>query len=101
MKLVTIVGNRPQFIKSAPLSAALREAAIDEIVVDRGAERGAFDLVGHQGTQWRRIADRPLHSQRVHAHPAVPHRVLTADRLTEDDGGSRVVDSIPDKACVP
>jgi UDP-N-acetylglucosamine 2-epimerase len=36
MKLVTIVGNRPQFIKSAPLSAALREAAIDEIVVHTG-----------------------------------------------------------------
>ncbi len=36
MKLVTIVGNRPQFIKSAPLSAALREVAIDEVVVHTG-----------------------------------------------------------------
>jgi UDP-N-acetylglucosamine 2-epimerase len=30
------VGNRPQFIKSAPLSLALREAGIDEVVVHTG-----------------------------------------------------------------
>jgi UDP-GlcNAc3NAcA epimerase len=36
VRVLTIVGNRPQFIKSAPLSAALREAAIDEIVVHTG-----------------------------------------------------------------
>jgi UDP-N-acetylglucosamine 2-epimerase len=36
MKLLTVVGNRPQFIKSAPLSAALREAGIDEVVVHTG-----------------------------------------------------------------
>lgn len=36
MKIVTVVGNRPQFIKSAPLSAALREQGIDETVVHTG-----------------------------------------------------------------
>jgi UDP-GlcNAc3NAcA epimerase len=36
MRILTIVGNRPQFIKSAPLSAALREAEIDEIVLHTG-----------------------------------------------------------------
>ena len=36
MRLLTIVGNRPQFIKSAPLSVALRDAGIDEIVVHTG-----------------------------------------------------------------
>ncbi len=36
MRLLTVVGNRPQFIKSAPLSVALRAAAIDEIVVHTG-----------------------------------------------------------------
>ena len=36
MKVVTIVGNRPQFVKSAPLSVALREAGIDEVVVHTG-----------------------------------------------------------------
>jgi UDP-GlcNAc3NAcA epimerase len=36
VKLVTIVGNRPQFIKSAPLSVALRKAGVDEVVVHTG-----------------------------------------------------------------
>jgi UDP-GlcNAc3NAcA epimerase len=36
MKTVSVVGNRPQFIKSAPLSLALRAAAIDEVVVHTG-----------------------------------------------------------------
>ena len=33
MKIVTVVGNRPQFVKSAPLAEALREAGIEEVVV--------------------------------------------------------------------
>jgi UDP-GlcNAc3NAcA epimerase len=36
MRVLSIVGNRPQFIKSAPLSLALREAEIDETVVHTG-----------------------------------------------------------------
>ena len=36
MKAVSIVGNRPQFIKSAPLSVAFREREIDEVVVHTG-----------------------------------------------------------------
>jgi UDP-GlcNAc3NAcA epimerase len=36
MKVLSIVGNRPQFIKSALLSAALRDAQIDEVVVHTG-----------------------------------------------------------------
>ncbi len=36
MKILTVVGNRPQFIKSAPLSSALRRAGIDEVVVHTG-----------------------------------------------------------------
>ena len=36
MKVFTVVGNRPQFIKSAPLSAALRAAGIDEVVLHTG-----------------------------------------------------------------
>jgi UDP-N-acetylglucosamine 2-epimerase len=36
MLVVTVVGNRPQFVKSAPLSLALRAAGIDEVVVHTG-----------------------------------------------------------------
>jgi len=34
--VLSVVGNRPQFIKSAPLSVALREHGIDEVVVHTG-----------------------------------------------------------------
>ena len=36
MRVLTVVGNRPQFIKSAPLSSALRDAGIDEVVLHTG-----------------------------------------------------------------
>jgi UDP-N-acetylglucosamine 2-epimerase len=36
MRVLSVVGNRPQFIKSAPLSLALREAGIDEVVLHTG-----------------------------------------------------------------
>jgi UDP-GlcNAc3NAcA epimerase len=36
MRVLSVVGNRPQFIKSAPLSLALREAGIEETVLHTG-----------------------------------------------------------------
>jgi UDP-GlcNAc3NAcA epimerase len=36
LRVLSVVGNRPQFIKSAPLSVALRERSIDEVVVHTG-----------------------------------------------------------------
>ena len=36
MKVFSVVGNRPQFIKAAPTSVALRERGIDEVVVHTG-----------------------------------------------------------------
>jgi len=36
VKVVAVVGNRPQFVKSAPLSVALRESGIEEVVVHTG-----------------------------------------------------------------
>jgi UDP-N-acetylglucosamine 2-epimerase len=36
MRVLSVVGNRPQFIKSAPVTLALREAGIDEVVLHTG-----------------------------------------------------------------
>jgi len=36
MLVLSVVGNRPQFVKSAPLSLALRNAGIDEVVLHTG-----------------------------------------------------------------
>ena len=36
MRVFSVVGNRPQFIKSGPVSAALREAGIEEVVLHTG-----------------------------------------------------------------
>src|SRR4051812_19445724 len=36
MHVLSVVGNRPQFIKSAPLTLALRDAGIDETVLHTG-----------------------------------------------------------------
>ena len=36
MRVLTVIGNRPQFIKSGPVSMALREQGVEEIVVHTG-----------------------------------------------------------------
>jgi UDP-N-acetylglucosamine 2-epimerase len=36
VRVLSVVGNRPQFIKSAPLSAALRDAGIEEVAIHTG-----------------------------------------------------------------
>jgi UDP-N-acetylglucosamine 2-epimerase len=61
MKLVTVVGNRPQFIKSAPVSVALREAGIEEVVVHTGQhyDRELSDIFFEEPEAMRpAIADR-------------------------------------------
>ena len=59
MRVLSVVGNRPQFIKSAPLSLALREAGIDEVVLHTGQHWDAalsgifFDELGLDEPRYR------------------------------------------------
>jgi len=54
VKVLSVVGNRPQFIKSAPLSAALLANGVEEVVVhtgqhyDRALSQVFFDELGIQ-----------------------------------------------------
>jgi UDP-GlcNAc3NAcA epimerase len=72
MRVLTVVGNRPQFVKSAPLSAALREAGIDEVVV-------------HTGQHWDDELSQVFFEELGLPEPAYRLDLRTADvaRLTE------------------
>jgi UDP-GlcNAc3NAcA epimerase len=66
MNVLSVVGNRPQFIKSAPLSVALREAGIDEIVL-------------HSGQHWD-----PAMSQVFFDELSIPEPAYRLDLRTSD-----------------
>ena len=52
MRILSVVGNRPQFVKSGPVSEALRAVGIEEVVLhtgqhhDRGLSQVFFDELG-------------------------------------------------------
>jgi UDP-N-acetylglucosamine 2-epimerase len=82
VKVLTVVGNRPQFIKSAPLSLALREAGVEEVLVhtgqhyDRELSQVFFDELALDEPRYRldlRTAETSLMA------PAV-ERVVLAER---------------------
>ncbi len=66
MKVFTVVGNRPQFIKAAPLSAALREAGIDEVVL-------------HTGQHWYHVMSQVFFDQLGLAQPRYRLDLHTSD----------------------
>jgi UDP-N-acetylglucosamine 2-epimerase len=66
MSVLSVVGNRPQFIKSAPLSVALREAGIEETVL-------------HTGQHWD-----PAMSQVFFDELAIPEPAYRLDLRTSD-----------------
>src|ERR1700751_5940493 len=69
MKVLSAVGNRPQFIKSAPLSVALRDAGFDEIVL-------------HTGQHWDRQLSQVFFAELAIAEPAYRLDLRTADPIT-------------------
>ena len=66
MRVLSVVGNRPQFIKSAPMSVALRERGIDEVVL-------------HSGQHWD-----PEMSQVFFDELAIPEPAYRLDLRTSD-----------------
>jgi UDP-GlcNAc3NAcA epimerase len=78
VKVFTVVGNRPQFIKAAPLSAAMRDAGIDEIVLHTGQHwyhvmsQVFFDQLGLTEPQYR----LDLHTSDIERmQPAIAERI--------------------------
>src|SRR5882762_11091416 len=66
MRVLSVVGNRPQFIKSAPLSVALREAGIEEVVI-------------HSGQHWDPAMSQVFFDELSIAEPAYRLALRTAD----------------------
>jgi UDP-GlcNAc3NAcA epimerase len=78
VKVFTVVGNRPQFIKAAPLSTTLRDAGIDEVVLHTGQHwyhtlsQVFFDQLGMPEPRYR----LDLHTSEVdQMQPAIAERI--------------------------
>ena len=106
MRVLSVVGNRPQFIKSAPLSIALREAGIDEVVLHTGQHyddelsRVFFDELGLPEPRHRldlRTAD--VETMRAGIAPVVAHErpdwVLVYGDTNSTRAGAEAADGVP------
>jgi len=78
VKVFTVVGNRPQFIKAAPLSTAMRDAHIDEVVLHTGQHwfhvmsQVFFDQLGLAEPRYRLDLHTPDVDQ---MQPAIAERI--------------------------
>ena len=88
MKVFTVVGNRPQFIKAAPLSAALRDAGFDEVVL-------------HTGQHWFHVMSQVFFDQLGLAEPRYRLDLHTSevDRM-QPQIASRIASEEPDLVLV-
>jgi UDP-GlcNAc3NAcA epimerase len=88
VKVFTVVGNRPQFIKSAPLSAALRDARVEEVVL-------------HTGQHWYHTLSQVFFDQLGLAEPRYRLDLHTSDTDTMQPAiAERVVTEAPDLVLV-
>ena len=88
MKVFTVVGNRPQFIKAAPLSAALRDAGVEEVVL-------------HTGQHWYHVLSQVFFDQLGLAEPRYRLDLHTADPVTmQPEIAGRIVREAPDLVLV-
>ena len=82
MRVFTVVGNRPQFIKAAPLSGALLAAGVDEVVLHTGQHwyhvmsQVFFDQLGLPEPRYR----LDLHTSDIDAmQPAIAERIAAEE----------------------
>jgi UDP-N-acetylglucosamine 2-epimerase len=88
VKILTVVGNRPQFVKSAPLSAELRAAEVDEVVV-------------HTGQHWFHTLSRVFFDQLGLAEPRYRLDLHTSDTAAmEPEIAARIRAESPDLVLV-
>jgi len=80
MRVLTVVGNRPQFVKSAPLSEALRAAGIEEVVV-------------HTGQHWDDELSQVFFEELGLPEPAHRLDLRTAEVVTLEPAIRRIVDA--------
>ena len=79
MKVFSVVGNRPQFIKAAPTSVALREHGIEEVVLhtgqhyDRELSQVFFDELALAEPRYR-LELHTADTDTMHAHIVEPLR---------------------------
>ena len=84
MRILSVVGNRPQFIKSAPLSLALKERGADEVVLhtgqhyDKELSQVFFDELGLEPPQYRLEGGSGSHAeQTARMLPGIEDAILT------------------------
>ena len=71
VRILSVVGNRPQFIKSAPLSLALKERGVEELVLhtgqhyDRELSEIFFDELGLDPPAYRLEAGSGSHAEQT------------------------------------
>jgi UDP-N-acetylglucosamine 2-epimerase len=80
VKALSVVGNRPQFIKSGPLSAALRDAGISEAVL-------------HTGQHWDPEMSQVFYEELQLPEPAYRLDLHTADPAAMEPGIRAAVDA--------
>jgi UDP-GlcNAc3NAcA epimerase len=88
VKVFTVVGNRPQFIKAAPLSAAMKDAGIEVVVL-------------HTGQHWYHVMSQVFFDQLGLAEPRYGLDLHTSDTSQMQPAiAERIVAESPDLVLV-
>jgi UDP-N-acetylglucosamine 2-epimerase len=82
VKVLSVVGNRPQFVKSGPVSLALRDAGIDEVVLHTGQHWDA-----EMSAVFFHELELPEPAYRLDLHTADPEAMRPGIRVAIEEEG--------------